>query len=187
MYMNIFQKYIKELLDEYGPLLKRQLHEMIKYKFRVNKESIDGYVKQMCIYADYEECEIDSWEIVLSKGDEVDFDVIRSFEVMLKFLGDLTQHSKGKEYVSVRFWVKVVKNDDIEEVTHNNEKDICIIPVHIGTEKEICLYAEEKVSCEKSEIIIFLLDSIEQIEKINAECNHKFATLGKNGVNFYAK
>lgn len=124
MYMNAYQKYIEELLEEYGPLLQRQLLTMVNHKFRIELPNLDGYAEQMCYYGDYEKYAISNDFVISPKGAETDYDMIRSIDVMLKFLPQVIWHRKSRDFISVRFFVSTLEHD----------KEISVIPVKQGME-----------------------------------------------------
>ncbi len=174
MYLNSYQEYIKILIAEYGTLLIRQLLQMINFKFDKEKESIDGYVSQMCRFDDYELVMVGNEKAMCRKGDVPDYDIIRSFDVMLAFIPRIQHHRKSRDFISIVF---IISSKD-------HEKEIFVIPVKSGNEKIISDYADDKFTAEKCEVVIFLLDNKEQLKFIQTECNHKFAVLEKDGVKF---
>ncbi len=174
MYMNPYQEYIKELLDEYDTLLKRQLLQMINFKFRTQKSNIDGYISQMCRYADYEVVAVGADEAVCRKGTEPDYDIIRSFDVLLAFIPKARYHRKSRGFISIVF---IIETDELD-------KEVSVIPVKAGYEKMVSSFADDKFDAEKCEVAIFLLADKEQLKLIHTECNHRFAVIEKSGVKF---
>ena len=177
MYLNAYQKYIDELIDEYGALLERQLAVMVNAKFKTNFKSISAYTQQMCTFSDFKKEPYGNEHIFMNNSVEADFDIIRSFEVMLKFLPNIISHNKSKGNISIRFFVNV----------NDNNKEICVIPVRQGYEKMISSFVEDKFKNERNEVVIFLLDAKEQIKLINADCNCKFSVVTENGAVFFKK
>lgn len=177
MYLNAYQKYIDELIDEYGALLERQLAVMVNAKFKTNFKSISAYTQQMCTFSDFKKEPYGKEYIFMNNSAEADYDIIRSFEVMLKFVPNIISHNKSKGNISIRFFVNV----------NDNNKEICIIPVKQGYERMICSYVADKFKNERSEVVIFLLDTKEQIKLINADCNCKFSVVTENGAVFFKK
>ena len=177
MYLNAYQKYIDELIDEYGALLERQLLAMVNAKFKTTLKNIASYTQQMCTFSDFKKEQCGNDNIFMRSGIEPDFDIIRSFEVMLKFLPNIISHNKSKGNISIRFFVNV----------NDNNKEICIIPVKQGYEKMIVSYVADKFKNERNEVVIFLLDAKEQIKLINADCNCKFSVVTENGAVFFKK
>ena len=53
MFYNPYQRYIKELLDEYGALTKEQLRRAVNIRFWRNFKSIDAYLEQMFQFDDF--------------------------------------------------------------------------------------------------------------------------------------
>lgn len=177
MFFNAYQKYIAGLIDEYGSLLKSQLLRMVNQKFNTGLANLDGYIAQMCRFADFAELPQGGDTVVLHRGHDPDYDAIRSVEVMLGFLKNLVRHNKSRGYVSVRFYV----------TAKDGEKEICVIPVKTGTERQVTAYAADKFEAARSEIVIFLLDDKGQMRLIQAECNYKFALVTDGGVVFFKK
>ena len=177
MYMNNCQKYIAELIGEYGPLLQRQLLALVKHKFKAEIETIDGYVYQMCKFSDYEKTGEGDEAIVVIKGSIPDYDIIRSFDVMLAFLPQVIWHRKSKSFISLCFFIN----------TPDHDKEIYVIPVQQGAEKTVSDYASDKFEYAKCEVVMFLLETMEQMKLINPDCYYKFALLGTEGVKFFKK
>ena len=69
MYLNAYQKYMEELLDEYDSLLLSQLLKAVNNKFGAKLQGIDDYAKQMCRYGDYKMTAYGTQYILLRKGD----------------------------------------------------------------------------------------------------------------------
>lgn len=177
MYLNAYQKYIDELIDEYGALLERQLLAMVNARFKTALKNISSYTQQMCTFSDFKKEPYGNEYIFMNNSAEVDYDIIRSFEVMLKFIPNIISHNKSKGNISIRFFVNV----------NDNNKEICIIPVKQGYEKMISSYVADKLKNERNEVVIFLLDAKEQIKLINADCNCKFSVITENGAVFFKK
>ncbi len=173
MFYNPYQRYIKELLDEYGALTKEQLRRAVNIRFWRNFKSIDAYLEQMCRFDDFQM----QGGLMLPGGTPPDYDVVRAFEVLLCFLTDNVRHYRAKGCAAIRF---VVPGD-----TH--DKDICIIPVRLGSEKSVSDYADDKFSDDKCEVVIFLVDEKEQIGKIKTGCNCKFAMVTAGGTQFFKR
>ena len=175
MFLNPYQKYIDELINEYGPLQIRQLLLMVNEKFKTLFPNLDGYVAQMERYSDYERLGDGEEALVGIKGMQPDYDIIRSFEVMLSFLPQLVWHRRSREPVTIRFYID---SDD-------HTREISIIPVKQGAEKAISEYVNDKFTNSKSEVIMFLLEDKSQMKKISSKCYQRFAVIGKKGVVFY--
>ncbi len=174
MYLNPYQEYIKELLCEYDSLLKRQLLKMINYKFNTQMDNIDGYVAQMCQFADYKVLAVGNDEAVCREGAEPDYDIIRSFDVLLAFIPKVQHHRKSRDFISIVFIIG----------TEEHDKEISVIPVKAGREQRVSSFSRDKFDAEKCELAIFLLDSKEQLNLIDTGCNHKFAIIDSSGVKF---
>lgn len=175
MYMNEFQKYMKELIDEYGPLLKRQLLVMCNAKFPCRLKNVDGFTAQMCRFGPFGTDFVGDEEYFGYRGAKPDIDIIRSVDVLNTFLPNVKMHRKGRHPVSIRFCAGI----------DEHEKDIRIIPVKPGDEQLVAGYVNDKVGKGKCEIAIFLIEDKKQIEALDADCNVKFALIDKNGVSLY--
>ena len=176
-FMNAFQQYIAELLDEYGALLSRQLLAAVNHKFAVELPNIDGYAAQMCRYGDYEKTAYGGEFILCRKHCEPDYDIIRAFDVMLSFQPQVVWHRRSREPVAIRFFVSTLKHD----------KEMLVIPVKPGDEREISAYAVDKFDNNPCEVVIFLLESKEQMKRIHVNCNCRFALITSGGVKFFKK
>lgn len=177
MYYNKYQEYIKELIDEYGPLLKRQILAMVNANFETKFENIDTYIRQMCIFGDFEIQVKSKNQIFGYKGEEPNFDIIRSFDVMIEFLPNVKLHRRCKEMFTISYFVE----------NENQLKEISVIPVKSGLEWAAATYADDKIKDIKCEIVIFLIEDKKQIKLINTECNARFAILDEKGVVFYTR
>ena len=177
MYMNKCQEYIKELLDEYGPLLERQLLRLVNKKFNACFENLDGYICQLCTYFDYERKEFGEHTLLSKKGDDYDADMIRAMEVMQSFIPQIVWHRKGRNPVYITFFLSTVQHD----------KEVYIVPVKQGLGKRIGDYLNDKFEYLKCEVIILLLESKKQMKLIKPNCNYKFALIKKDGVEFFER
>lgn len=177
MYMNNCQKYIAELIDEYGPLMQRQLLALVKHNFKAEIDNIDGYITQMCKFAKYEKIGSGEDSIIAVKGTTPNYDIIRSVEVMLAFLPHVIWHRKSKGFISICFFISTPEHD----------KEIYVIPVKQGMERTVSGFASDKFEYVKCEVVMFLLETKEQMQLINPDCYCKFALLGKEGVSFFKK
>ena len=175
MYLNELQRYMKELVDEYGPLLKRQLLVMLNSKFRYQLKNVDGFSAQMCQFGDYATGWIGDEEYLGHKDAEPNINLIRSIDVMNTFLPNVRMHRRSKTPVSIRFCAGMGEH----------EKDISIIPVKPGEEQTVSLFVNDKVGEGKCEIVIFLLEDKKQIKALDVDCNAKYALINKKGVSLY--
>lgn len=177
MYLNAYQKYMEELLDEYDSLLLSQLLKAVNNKFGAKLQGIDDYAKQMCRYGDYKMTAYGTQYILLREGGEPDYAMIRSFDIMLSFLPQVVWHRRGRDPISMRFFVSTLEHD----------REISVIPVQQGKERMITEYASDKFDDEKCEVVIFLLEIREQMQQIKPNCNYRYALITKTGVAFYKK
>ncbi|MBS7297659.1 MAG: hypothetical protein KIG65_01100 [Eubacteriales bacterium] len=175
MFLNPYQKYIDELINEYGPLQMRQLLVMVNSKFKSRFPNLDKYIAQMERYYDYERIGKGEEAIVAVRGMQPDYDIIRSFEVMLYFNNQVICHRRSRELVTIRFYV-----DD-----ENHTREISVIPVKAGSEKMVSEYVNDRFAKSKSEVVMYLLENKNQIKKITSKRYQRFAVIGKQGVVFY--
>lgn len=175
MFLNPYQKFIDELINEYGPLQMRQLLLMVNEKFKTVFQNLDGYVAQMERYSDYERLGEGEEALVAVRGMQPDYDIIRSFEVMLSFLPQVVWHRRSRELVTIRFYVD----------SDNHTREISVIPVRQGAERMVSEYVNDKFSQSKSEVVMFLLEDKSQMKLITSKCYQRFAVIGKKGVMFY--
>ena len=175
MFLNPYQKYIDELINEYGPLQMRQLVLMVNAKFKTQFPNLDGYVAQMERYYGYERVGEGEEALAGISGMQPDYDIIRSVEVMLHFLPQLVWHRKSRGFVIIRFYVD----------GDNHTREISVIPVKQGEERRVSEYVNDKFSVNKSEVVMYLLEDKSQMKKISSSCYQRFAVITKNGVVFY--
>ena len=69
MYLNPYQKYIMELLVEYGTLMQRQLLKLVNANFKISLPNIDRYVEQLCKFGDCEK-NGDGDDAIISRSEE---------------------------------------------------------------------------------------------------------------------
>ena len=67
-------------MEEYGPLLLRQLVPLVNFKLQTELSSLDRYAEQMCHYGNYERYMLAEEAVLAPKGADPDFDVIRSVD-----------------------------------------------------------------------------------------------------------
>lgn len=175
MYMNQYQKQIARLIDEYGSLTKSQLLLLVNAELGTHIPNLDGYISQMCHFTDYEEIPYAESTILLRKGCEPDYDVIRSVSVMLCFVDKIVSHGRGRKPVSVRLFIS--REQHIQQIS--------IIPVNQGEEQMLSTFAEDRIGNDKNSIVIFLIKDREQIKLMNT--NSRFAVIEKQGVVFFKK
>lgn len=173
MFCNPYQRYINELLCEYGALTAEQLRRAVNIRFSKNFKNIDAYLEQMCRFDDY----VMQGTLILPRGAIPDYDIVRAFEVLLCFLTNGVRHYRAKGYESIRF---VVPGD-------MHDKEISIIPVRQGCERAVSGYADSKFSEDKCEVVIFLVEEKEQIGKIKTSCNCKFVVVTSGGTQFFKR
>lgn len=184
MYLNLYQKYILELLGEYGGLLKRQLEVLVKHFKEPHLRNIDGYLKQLHRFEEIQFVGYMDDVAVVLKGGKTDADMINSFDVMLSFTDYLIGFEKGIKPVALRFCVNF---------NGKNEREINVVPISIGKEKETAVYADnyavsidddaDKISYPP--LWIFVLQDKRQMSMIKEKTNFSFAVIENGNVEFY--
>ena len=174
MYLNLYQRCVKALLDEFGPMYQRQLEALVRRKVNDYFRDLDGYIEQMCQFGDYERLEL-SDEILISPANTApDGDMLRCIEVMLGFADELVAFFAGTAPVKLRFFVR----------TAEREKEICVVPVHRECEKSAAAFVD---GTEGGETVILLPDAKEQIPIIKTAHPCKFVIVNGRDVTFYTK
>lgn len=173
--MNQYQKQIARLIDEYKCLTKRQLLLMVNKELGTNIPNLNGYIAQMCRFGDYMEIPYLDGTIVTEKRCEPDYHMVRAAEVGLCFIDKMVSHERGLGLVYIRLFIN----------QEQHMKEISIIPVQLGGERILSDFSLEKLNENKSQIVIFLLESREQIKRINT--NSKLAVIENNSVIFFKK
>lgn len=85
MYLNLYQKYILELLAEYDGLPERQLEALVKHFKEPHLYNINGYLKQLRIFNRIEIVPYKSEKAVILSGRSVNENMITAFDIMLNF------------------------------------------------------------------------------------------------------
>lgn len=184
MYLNLYQKYILELLEEYGGLLKRQLEFMVKRFKEPYLRDINGYVYQLRRFEKVWCADYMGEEAVILPGREIDGNIIAAFDIMLEFAEYLVHYEIGKSPVVMRFFI----NPDSK-----NEQEINVISALQGQEQEISYYAEryEVDTTENADKIsnapawIFLIQDIQQMKLISPKAEYSFVIMENGKPVFY--
>ena len=163
MYLNRAQKYVLELLGEYGALKQSQLEIMARYNISEYLGNLNGYLRQM-----HQEREID---VSLCSGEdayiclpdtEPNSDVAAAFDIIAALRERVENHRKGTGLTQIQF--------DFETEKNRIHQGFAMV-VHIGMEAAVSKYADKHLS-QDFQTVFFLCDSKSQIKKITAECNH---------------
>lgn len=179
MYLNIYQKYILELLREYGGLLKRQLEFMVKRFKEPHLLNIDGYIYQLKRFERIYCTDYMGEEAVILPGREIDDNIIIAFDIMLQFSDYIAGHEKACSPVTMRFFISP---------DNNSMQEINIVPVAYDKEIEVVHYAEGYMIdiAENAEKIshppawIFLIHDKRQMKQITPKVEYSFVVM-KNG------
>ena len=177
MYLNAYQKQVVSLVDEYGPLQKRQLEFMVNAGLERKLPNLDGYVNQLCQFGGFQKMEHDGEMYVGYRGDVPDPAVVSAFEVMMQFVPNVIVHGRGRRPAVICFLVRAK-----EKV-----KEVRVIPVLPGNESAVSGFIKDSAGEEKSEMVIFLLTHKEQITKMKPADNHRYALVSGSKVSFFEK
>lgn len=169
MYINRYQKYMLELLDEYGCLKKSQLAFTVINNVENRLKHVDGYLSQLHRFDRVHMAPCGEDYYVSLPGIEPDYHVIQAFDVLMEFNEQLVSHERGKSPVAIRLYLQT----GLEKV-----RDVYVIPVDYGNEKILEEFAQENFS-EGNGFVIFLVFSKQQMNEISPECDYSFAI--KNG------
>lgn len=183
MYLNLYQKYMLELLDEYDGLLKRQLEFLTKYYRESHLRNVDGYVAQMAMFGVVKITEYNGEEAVVLPGHLLEADIIAAIDVTRHFIEHITSFRRARFPLAMQFYIKT-NGDDMQEVN--------IYPVHKG-EEALALSFVENYAIETNDIAkskkapawIFLIDEKEQIKLLKPDAEYSFAVVEKGKTVFY--
>ena len=175
MYLNRVQKYVLELLREYGALKKSQLEVMAQYMVYEYLADLNGYLRQM-----YQGREIDI--LPCGKNDayiclpdiEPGKDLIAAFDVIVELRWRVETHRRGVEPVKIIF--------DFE--TGDRIHEAFVLPVLPGQEKAMVAYADARFQ-DEFKTVFFLCYKKAQIKSVVSKCNHVFAIREKGGISFF--
>lgn len=184
MYLNLYQKYILELLREYGGILKRQLEMLVKHFKEPHLRNIDGYLEQLRRFEKIQFVGYMGEVAVVLKGGKPNKDMINAFDVMLNFKDYLIGFEKGFKPVILRFYVNF---------NNKNEREINVVPIKVGKEKEKAIYADNYVVITDDDadkisyppLWIFVIQDKRQMSLIKAKTNFSFAVIENGNVEFY--
>lgn len=186
MYLNLYQKYILELLEEYGGLLKHQLEALVKHFKEPHLYNIDGYLKQLWRFDKVEIVPYKGEDTVILTGGKINEDMITAFDIMLQFLDYLKGFEKGGNTVLLRFYITT---------DEKNEQEINIVPVERGKEDIAAQYAEEysiDIAESADEISsppswIFVIQDKKQMFLIKSQADYSFAIVENGRLVFYER
>ncbi len=184
MYLNLYQKYILQLIREYDGLLKRQLEAMVKHFKEPHLYNIDGYLEQLRRFEKIKIVPYKGEDTVILPSGRINENMITAFDIMLKFLDYLEKFEAGINPVILRFYIK--PND-------NSEQEINIVPVEIGKENTLAQYAERYVVniAEDADKIsyppswIFIIQDKKQMSLIKPKADYSFVIVENGEPVFY--
>lgn len=184
MYLNLYQKYILGLLQEYGGLLKRQLEFMVKRFKEPHLYNINGYLEQLRQFDKIEIVPYKGEEAVILPDGKINEDMVTAFDIMLKFEEYLVSFERGDIPVILRFCI----NTD-----NSSEQEMNIAPVVRGKESMIENYAQyyvlniadnaDKISYPPS--WIFVIQDKRQIPLIKPKTDYSFVIMENGEPVFY--
>lgn len=177
MYLNAYQRYMISLVKEYGPLKQRQIEYMANLHFERKLPNLDGYIRQLCQFGDFQRQRYEGEMYVGYKGDTPDPIISDAFEVMMQFGSNVVAHHRGKDLAAICFLVRA------KEQT----KEVCVLPVVPGDEYAVTAFAEDSSFYGNGRLVIFLIARKEQMRSVRTKENHKFALVGGGTVIFFEK
>jgi hypothetical protein len=176
MYLNVPQRYILDLLGEYGCLKKSQLLFMVKADVADYLQNIDRMAAHLYRHREVDTLTLDGGGLlVMLPGAKPDWDVINAFDAVIECKNEVKSHKRGKP-------------PSLITIDLSNGKgvanEINVLPVKPGAEKEAENYANENLS-DDFYIAFFLISKKEQMAKIKPGCKHLFMLPEGGSVNFY--
>ena len=184
MYLNLYQKYILELLEEYSGLLKRQLEFMVKRFKEPYLRDINGYVHQLNRFEKIQCADYMGEEALILPGRKIDGNIIAAFDVMMEFSECLIHHELGNPPVLIRFFISP---------DGKREQELNIVPVPKGRESTAVHYAEwyvinladnaDKISYPPS--WIFVIQDKQQMSLIKPKAEYSFVIIENGKPVFY--
>ena len=123
MYLNLYQKYILELLAEYDGLLVRQLEALVKHFKEPHLYNINGYLEQLRRFDKIEIVPYRGEDTVILPYGRINEYMVTAFDIMLQFLDYLKDFERGDKH-----------SQSLQMLVHfrNVKHNIFVIQVHIG-------------------------------------------------------
>ena len=186
MYINLYQKYILELLSEFDGLLVRQLAFMVRHFKEPRLQNIDGYLEQLRLFNRIEIVPYKGEDAVILPGGSINEYMVMAFDIMLQFIDYLKDFEKGDNTVLLRFYITADKD---------NEQEINIVPVEIGREYIVTKYADEyavNISDSADKLShppswIFVIQDKKQMNLINPDTDSSFVLASDRETVFYER
>ena len=186
MYLNLYQKYILELLAEYDGLLVRQLEALVKHFKEPHLYNINGYLEQLRRFDKIEIVPYRGEDTVILPYGRINEYMVTAFDIMLQFLDYLKDFERGDNTVLLRFYITA---------DEKNEQEINIVPVEIGREDIIVQYVNgyavnisdsaDKISHPPS--WIFVIQDNKQMSRITPDTDCSFVLAADSKVVFYER
>jgi len=175
VYLNKAQKYVLELLREYGALKKSQLEAMARYKVADYLSDLNGYLRQMYQGKEIEirPCgEQDAY--ICLPGAEPDDGLIAAFDVVIALRERIEMHYRGTTPVKIVFAYD----------TKSRVQEAFVLPVPPGGEAAMAAYADAKLQ-DKFKTVFFLCYKKSQMKSVVSQCNHIFAVRENGEIRFF--
>lgn len=168
MLLTVPQKYLKELLKEFGALKIRQTKKLIRMK--IPDYSYYKTIKPLIAIGDIKE----QGEYILDSNGIIDADIITAIDIMLEIESKTIEMiQKGKSPFTLTFF------------KHREEKlcryDICTAKQGL----EQLLTAELENINAKYRTVVFVLESPEQQDNLFAPCEYCFVWKEEGEYHFY--
>lgn len=186
MYLNIYQKYILDLLREYDGLTERQLEVLVKHFKEPHLYNINGYLEQLRRFDKIEIVPYRGEDTVILPGGRINEYMVRAFDIMIQFIDYLKDFKRGDNTVLLRFYIIA---------DEKNEQEINIVPVEIGGEDIAVRYANEyavNISESADKIShppswIFVIQDKKQMSRINPNTDYSFVLASESETVFYER
>lgn len=175
MYINRYQRYMLDLLEEYGCLKKSQLAFMVINNVGKNLQHVDGYVSQLQRFNKVHTAPCGEDCYVSLPGMQPDHFVIQAFDVLLAFNAQLMSHNLGKKPVAIRMYL---------QIGIDKNRVVYVIPVDYGNERYLEGFAQEHFT-EGNGFVIFLVFSKQQMNALSPDCDYSFALRNGEEIIFY--
>lgn len=186
MYLNLYQKYILDLLREYDGLTERQLEVLVKHFKEPHLYNISGYLEQLRRFDKVEIIPYRSEDTVILPGGSINEYMVTAFDIMLQFIDYLKDFERGDNTVLLRFYITADKD---------NEQEINIVPVEIGREDIVTKFADEyavNISDSADKLShppswIFVIQDKKQMSLINPDADSSFVLASDSETVFYER
>lgn len=167
MLLTVPQKYIKEIVEQFGAVKKSQAEKLLEIRFQ--KKQCIGAIRQLVLKKELRE----SGEYILADNAKITEDSIKAIDVMLSIGGENEIMQKGNNPFAVTFFK--YREDKLWRY------DICVVKQ--GSEQIITAALENIYA--KYRVVVFVLDNPIQQEDIIVPCEYYFVWKENGEYHFY--